>query len=163
MVLLSIWLWIWYFKRVIKPKFLECPFFLDAAPTIADQWQFERTSALCNPLVHTDQCSFLRVLYTGLVLHVIQYNVILLELLLTRESLYQHVLYPRMLWCFDMLLTKSTGCFISRYMYIYRDSPPVWPLCAFFFILLQFMCPSMWKRKKLIILCAFWNLNALKD
>ena len=26
MVLLSIWLWIWYFKRVIKPKFLECPF-----------------------------------------------------------------------------------------------------------------------------------------
>ena len=27
----------------------------------------------------------------------------------------------------------------------------------------NFMCPSMWKRKKMEILCAFWNLNALKD
>ena len=36
-------------------------------------------------------------------------------------------------------------------------------LCAFFSILAKFCVPSMWKRKKWIILCAFWNLNALKD
>ena len=27
----------------------------------------------------------------------------------------------------------------------------------------KFMCPSMWKRSNWIDLCAFWNLNALKD
>ena len=45
------------------------PLLLYAALTITDQWLFERTSALCNPLVCMDQCSFLRVLYTASSLH----------------------------------------------------------------------------------------------
>ena len=30
-----------------------------------------------------------------------------------------------------------------------RDSPTVWPLCAFFFILLQFYVPFYMKKKKI--------------
>ena len=48
--------------------------------------------------------------------------------------------------------------FISRYWYWFwwwwcwfccRDSPTVWPLCAFFFILLQFYVPFYVKKKKI--------------
>ena len=35
------------------------------------------------------------------------------------------------------------------YLQVIRDSPAVWPLCAFFFILLQFYVPFYVKKKKI--------------
>ena len=62
-VILSIWLLIWYFKRVIKPKFLECPFCW-CSPNHYGPVAFWTDQCSCNPLVRMDQCSFQRVLYT---------------------------------------------------------------------------------------------------
>ena len=44
-----------------------------------------------------------------------------------------------------------------------RDSTTIWCLGAFFHILLQIYVPFYVKKKKMIILCAFGNLNVLKD
>ena len=54
------------FPKGHKAWILGVPLLLDAVLTITDQWLFERTSALCNPLVRMDQCSYLRVLYTDI-------------------------------------------------------------------------------------------------
>ena len=45
---------------------------------------------------------------------------------------------------------------------LYRDKQAFWWHCDFFPYCPNFICPSMWKWEKWIILCAFWNLNALK-
>ena len=62
------------------------------------------------------------------------------------------------------------GCFRSLRIRLHccrdcnlRDSPTVWPPCAFLSKCPKFMCPSMWKRKNMINFVPFGIWMCLKD